>query len=142
MIEPGIEPKTADAATWPGSAEMSLALSAALASGTAVGQQGWKVESWRRCAGGPEALGDAGSQNPRGRQAPAQHARGQLKNNLSEEVCPSLPQELEAALAQKSKLIGPGDLPADLTPAQRHTALGYQAKGLEFVKAQARSLRV
>ena len=47
MIEPGIEPKTADAATWPGSAEMALALSAALASGTAVGQQGWKVESWR-----------------------------------------------------------------------------------------------
>ena len=46
-------------------------------------------------------------------------------------------QELEAALAQKSKLIGPGDLPAHLTSAQRHTALGYQGKGLEFVKSQA-----
>jgi hypothetical protein len=45
---------------------------------------------------------------------------------------------LEAALAQKAKLIGPGDLPATLSPAQRHTALGFQAKGLEFTKAQAR----
>ena len=26
MIEPGIEPKTADAATWPGSAQMALSL--------------------------------------------------------------------------------------------------------------------
>jgi len=50
----------------------------------------------------------------------------------------SMPDELETAMAQKSKLIGPSDLPASLTTQQRHTALGYQQKGLEFATAQAK----
>jgi len=50
----------------------------------------------------------------------------------------NMPDELEAAMAQKSKLIGPADLPASLTTQQRHTALGYQQKGLEFATAQAK----
>ena len=114
-----------------------------LVPGAAVGQQGWKVESWWRRAGGSEALGDAGSQDPGGRQAPEEHARGRPRRTLQRAVAVARfrIQELEAALDQKTKLIGPGDLPAELTPAQRHTALGYQAKGLEFVKAQARPLR-
>jgi len=45
----------------------------------------------------------------------------------------NMPDELNAALAQKAKQITPGDLPKNFTAAQRHTALGYQAKGLEFV---------
>merc|ERR1711937_33865 len=48
----------------------------------------------------------------------------------------NMPDELEAALAQKGKLIGPSDLPGDFTPAQIHTALGYQQKGLDFATAQ------
>jgi len=50
----------------------------------------------------------------------------------------NMPQELEAALNQKSSLITPESLPADFSAAQRHTALGYQAKGLEFAKVQAK----
>ena len=50
----------------------------------------------------------------------------------------NMKEELETALAQKSKLIKPDDLPASFTAAQRYTALGYQSKGLEFVtKRQA-----
>eukprot|EP00928_Gymnodinium_smaydae_P075083 TRINITY_DN580_c0_g3_i2.p1 TRINITY_DN580_c0_g3~~TRINITY_DN580_c0_g3_i2.p1 ORF type:complete len:1332 (+),score=271.44 TRINITY_DN580_c0_g3_i2:485-3997(+) len=45
----------------------------------------------------------------------------------------NMKDELNAALAQQAKLIGPADLPEGLSAAQRHTALGYQAKGLEFV---------
>ena len=80
---------------------------------------------------------------PGGRQAPEEHARGRPRCTLQRAVAVARfrIQELEAALDQKTKLIGPGDLPAELTPAQRHTALGYQVKGLEFVKAQARPLR-
>merc|ERR1719316_143509 len=37
-------------------------------------------------------------------------------------------------MAQGSKLVKPEDLPADFTPAQVHTALGYQQKGLDFAK--------
>eukprot|EP00930_Biecheleria_cincta_P069966 TRINITY_DN57636_c0_g1_i1.p1 TRINITY_DN57636_c0_g1~~TRINITY_DN57636_c0_g1_i1.p1 ORF type:complete len:1314 (-),score=272.23 TRINITY_DN57636_c0_g1_i1:130-3711(-) len=48
----------------------------------------------------------------------------------------NMPDELEAALAQQSKLITPADLPASFPAAQRHTALGYQQKGLEFATAQ------
>jgi len=46
----------------------------------------------------------------------------------------NMPDELNGALAQQAKLIGPGDLPKDFTASQRHTALGYQAKGLEFAQ--------
>merc|ERR1712070_605172 len=44
----------------------------------------------------------------------------------------------EAALSQKGKLIGPGDLPAGFTQAQVNTALGYQQKGLDFATSQAK----
>ncbi|CAJ1431504.1 unnamed protein product [Effrenium voratum] len=50
----------------------------------------------------------------------------------------NMPEELEAALGQKGKLLGPADIPAHFTPAQRHNALGYQQKGFEFAKAQAK----
>ena len=50
---------------------------------------------------------------------------GKLLENMSE--------ELEAALARKSNLIRPENLPADFSPAQRLVALGFQAKGLDFV---------
>merc|ERR1719460_3098640 len=47
----------------------------------------------------------------------------------------NMPDELEAALAQGSKLVTPQDLPKDFTSSQIHTALGYQQKGLDFYKA-------
>jgi len=50
----------------------------------------------------------------------------------------NMSDELEAALGQQSKLIGVDELPAGLTVEQRHNALGYQAKGLEFATAQAK----
>merc|ERR1712176_560866 len=42
----------------------------------------------------------------------------------------NMPDELEAALAQKGKLITAKDLPAAFGPVQIHNALGYQQKGL------------
>jgi KipI family sensor histidine kinase inhibitor len=50
----------------------------------------------------------------------------------------NMSDELEIALAKKSELIRPGDLPEHFTAAQRHIALGYQAKGLEFVTQRQR----
>jgi len=50
----------------------------------------------------------------------------------------NMPEELEAALEQKGKLLGPGDLPAGFTQAQVNTALGYQQKGLDFATSQAK----
>jgi len=50
----------------------------------------------------------------------------------------NMPDELEAALGQKAKLVTPADIPASFTAQQVHTALGYQAKGLEFATAQAK----
>jgi len=50
----------------------------------------------------------------------------------------NMPEELEAALGAKGKLIGPGDLPAGLTQGQVNTALGYQQKGLDFATSQAK----
>lgn len=41
--------------------------------------------------------------------------------------------ELETAMGKSNKRIAPGDLPGSFTEAQRHIALGYQGKGLEFV---------
>lgn len=53
----------------------------------------------------------------------------------------NMKSELDAALSQGASLIKPEDLPASFTAAQRHTALGYQAKGLEFVtKTQPKGL--
>merc|ERR1712151_529735 len=44
--------------------------------------------------------------------------------------------ELEAALGASSKLVTPADLPENFTAHQRHNALGYQQKGLEFATMQ------
>jgi len=60
------------------------------------------------------------------------------KTKETDQLLKNMPEELEAALAQKAKLLGPADLPSTLSPAQRHTALGFQQKGLEFTKAQAK----
>merc|ERR1712176_763403 len=49
----------------------------------------------------------------------------------------NMPDELEAALAQKGKLITMNDIPESFTASQIHTALGYQQKGLDFAKVQA-----
>lgn len=48
----------------------------------------------------------------------------------------NMPDELAAALAQQGKLINFEDLPESFTPAQVHTSLGYQQKGLDFVRLQ------
>merc|ERR1712038_2176230 len=50
----------------------------------------------------------------------------------------NMPEELEAALAQKAKLITKKDLPSGFNAAQIHTALGYQQKGLDFATLQAK----
>jgi len=50
----------------------------------------------------------------------------------------NMSDELDSAMAQGTRLIGPEELPSNLTVNQRHTALGYQAKGLEFATAQAK----
>merc|ERR1719389_980899 len=47
----------------------------------------------------------------------------------------NMPDELNAALGQGAKLVTPESLPKDFTPAQVHTALGYQQKGLDFATA-------
>merc|ERR1712232_1045911 len=49
----------------------------------------------------------------------------------------NMPDELEAALAQKGKLITMKDIPETFSSSQIHTALGYQQKGLDFAKVQA-----
>eukprot|EP00439_Symbiodinium_sp_Y106_P030902 s1515_g3.t1 len=102
MIEPGIEPKTADA-----------------------------VRQWVNKGGKLKVGGDVLVGLKRWETLVP-------KTPEVDKLLKNMPEELEAALDQKTKLIGPGDLPAELTPAQRHTALGYQVKGLEFVKAQAK----
>jgi biotin carboxyl carrier protein len=52
----------------------------------------------------------------------------------------NMADELQAALAQQTMLIGLEDLPANFTAAQKHTALGYQQKGLDFVTLQAKGM--
>jgi biotin carboxyl carrier protein len=47
-----------------------------------------------------------------------------------------MPDELQSALAQSAKLVLPSELPSYFNASQRHTALGYQQKGLDFVKSQ------
>lgn len=48
----------------------------------------------------------------------------------------NMPDELQSALAQSAKLVLPSELPSYFNASQRHTALGYQQKGLDFVKSQ------
>lgn len=60
------------------------------------------------------------------------------KTREADKLLENMPDELAAAMAQSSKLIGVKDLPADFTAEQRHTALGYQLKGLDFATAQAK----
>merc|ERR1719512_207427 len=101
MIEPGIEPKTADAVrAWVnGGGKLKVG------GDVLVGLERWETLVPKS----PEAY--------------------KLLENMKD--------ELQAALGQKAKLIGVPDLPAGFTPAQTHTALGYQQKGLDFAKLQA-----
>merc|ERR1712048_1263194 len=46
----------------------------------------------------------------------------------------NMSEELEGALAANLKLVEATDLPTSFSACQIHTALGYQAKGLEFVQ--------
>merc|ERR1712032_1175545 len=62
------------------------------------------------------------------------------KTPEADKLLDNMQDELKAALGQSSRLIGLDALPVGLNAAQRHTALGYQAKGLEFVKGQAKGL--
>lgn len=59
------------------------------------------------------------------------------KTPEADKLLENMADELQAALGAQSKLIGVGNLPADFTAAQRHTALGYQQKGLDFAALQA-----
>jgi len=49
-----------------------------------------------------------------------------------DQLLKNMPDELNAALGQSSKLVHANALPSDFTAAQIHTALGYQQKGLDF----------
>eukprot|EP00929_Paragymnodinium_shiwhaense_P068699 TRINITY_DN345_c0_g2_i1.p1 TRINITY_DN345_c0_g2~~TRINITY_DN345_c0_g2_i1.p1 ORF type:complete len:1318 (+),score=428.78 TRINITY_DN345_c0_g2_i1:451-3954(+) len=58
------------------------------------------------------------------------------KSPEADKLLANMPDELEAALSSLTKQVTLEDVPPGSTPAQIHTALGYQAKGLEFVKNQ------
>merc|ERR1719254_375453 len=60
------------------------------------------------------------------------------KTPEADKLLENMKDELNAALGQSAKLVGPQDLPSSLTAAQRHTALGYQQKGLDFAISQAK----
>merc|ERR1719401_1280864 len=60
------------------------------------------------------------------------------KTPEADKLLANMPDELASALGQQAKLVGPADIPAKFTVQQRHTALGYQQKGLEFATAQAK----
>jgi biotin carboxyl carrier protein len=96
MIEPGIEPKSAD-----------------------------KVREWVNRGGKLKVGGDVLVGLKRWETlVPKPPEVDKLLSNM--------PEELEAALAQKGKLIKASDLPAHFSASQVHTALGYQQKGLDF----------
>jgi len=102
MIEPGIEPKTAEA-----------------------------VRAWVNGGGKLKVGGDVLVGLKRWETLVP-------KTPEADKLLANMPDELAAAMAQSSKLIGVSDLPEHFTPAQRHTALGYQLKGLDFATAQAK----
>merc|ERR1719210_1221684 len=60
------------------------------------------------------------------------------KTPEADQLLVNMPDELQAALGSKAKLIGPADLPENFTAQQKYNALGYQQKGLEFATAQAK----
>jgi biotin carboxyl carrier protein len=60
------------------------------------------------------------------------------KTPEADKLLDNMKDELEAALGQNAKQIGVNDLPSSFTPAQVHTALGYQQKGFDFATAQAK----
>jgi biotin carboxyl carrier protein len=60
------------------------------------------------------------------------------KTPEADKLLENMKDELDAALASKAKLVGPADLPASFTTAQKHTALGYQQKGFDLAAAQAK----
>merc|ERR1712151_1274879 len=102
MIEPGIEPKSAE-----------------------------KVREWVNAGGKLKVGGDVLVGLKRWETLVPKPAE-------VDQLLANMPDELEAALAQKGKLIGASDLPETFTQAQIHTALGYQQKGLEFATSQAK----
>merc|ERR1712176_1041301 len=89
MIEPGIEPKTAE-----------------------------KVREWVNGGGKLKVGGDVLVGLKRWETLVPKPAE-------VDKLLANMPDELNAALAQKSKLVTPQDLPAGFTAAQTHTALGY-----------------
>lgn len=102
MIEPSIEPKTADA-----------------------------VRKWVNSGGKLKVGGDVLVGLKRWETlVPKTSEADKLLENMSD--------ELASALAAKSSLIGPQDVPSTFTAGQRHTALGYQQKGLDFAASQAK----
>jgi biotin carboxylase/biotin carboxyl carrier protein len=58
------------------------------------------------------------------------------KPDIVDKLLDNMKDELDSAMGALTKLLGPDDIPSDYTASQRHTALGYQAKGNEFVKNQ------
>merc|ERR1719210_2784204 len=102
MIEPGIQPKTADAVRKFVNSGGKLKVGGDVL----VGLQRWETLVPKT----PEA----------------------------DKLLANMPDELQAALGAKAKLIGPADLPEHFTTHQRHNALGYQQKGFEFATAQAK----
>jgi len=62
------------------------------------------------------------------------------KTPEADKLLANMPDELQSAMAQQSKLVGVEDLPKGLSPAKIHTSLGYQQKGLDFVKNQEKGM--
>lgn len=57
------------------------------------------------------------------------------KPPVVDQLLANMAEELEDALGAKNKLVRPEDLSPELSAAQRFTALGFQQKGLDFLKA-------
>merc|ERR1719480_687843 len=60
------------------------------------------------------------------------------KTPEADKLLENMQDELQAALGAKTKQISEADLPETFTAEQRHNALGYQQKGLEFATSQAK----
>merc|ERR1719159_1308042 len=60
------------------------------------------------------------------------------KTKEVDKLLDNMKSELDDAMNQKKGLVTPGDLPKDFTPEQIHNALGYQQKGFDFAKLQAK----
>merc|ERR1719387_136814 len=60
------------------------------------------------------------------------------KTKEVDKLLDNMKSELDDAMNQKKGLVTPGDLPKDFSPEQIHNALGYQQKGFDFAKLQAK----